>query len=176
MYKIIIIAIILNISTFANIIHSNYISKPNNISCNISFDPSNNNFKYSCKNIKISEILLKDINGFTIARKSVDRPFDGYGTFNNINGRPFKISCYVIFQNKIVEIVNLKNIEYTAATTKTTGTGKVDKNSGLTSKEILAKIRKMQSSSSSTTKTTGTGKNTQAKTRKVGKFTVVEEQ
>ena len=79
-------------------------------------------YEYSCKNIKISEILLKDINGFTIARKSVDRPFDGYGTFNNINGRPFKISCYVIFQNKIVEIVNLKNIEYTAATTKTTGT------------------------------------------------------
>lgn len=32
-----------------------------------------------------------------------------------------------------------------SSTTKTTGTGKVDKNSGLTTKEILAKIRKMQS-------------------------------
>lgn len=112
MYKIIILAMIINISSFANIINSNYISKTHNISCNISFDPSNNNFKYYCKNIKIYEILLKDLNGFTIARKTVDRPFDGYGTFNNINGRPSKISCYVIYQNKIVEISNLKNIEY----------------------------------------------------------------
>ena len=123
MYKIIILAMILNIYAFSNIISSNYSNKTNTNYCNISLDTENNNFKYSCKNIKITEILLKDFNGFTIARKSVDRPSDGYGTFNSVNGKPFKISCYVNSQNKIIEIENLKNIEY-----KTTGnSGKVGK-------------------------------------------------
>lgn len=127
MNKIIMILTFLSVSTFANIINSNYINKNNkNQSCNLSYDPSNNNFKYNCKNLQVSEIILKDVNGFSIASSKTYRHFKGYGTFKNVNGNPYTISCYIKLNNTTVEIVDLNYI--TSSSTPKANNVKIDKN------------------------------------------------